>query len=113
MRRMSKLFAPLVTFGTAVAVFLSASPAFAQSMDAVRADRDKWLGLAAALAIGLAALGGGIGQGRAAGSAVEGISRNPQAYNRIFTPMILGLALIESLVIYGLVIAFLLYGKIG
>jgi F-type H+-transporting ATPase subunit c len=113
MRRMSKLFAPLVTFGTAVAVFLSASPAFAQSMDAVRADRDKWLGLAAALAIGLAAQGGGNGQGRAAGSAVEGISRNPQAYNRIFTPMMLGLALIESLVIYGLVIAFLLYGKIG
>ena len=44
---------------------------------------------------------------------VEGISRNPQASNKIFTPMILGLALIESLVIYGLVIAFLLYGKIG
>jgi len=113
MRRMSKLFAPLAAFGTAVAVFLSANPAFAQAMDSVRADRDKWLGLGAALAIGLAALGGGIGQGRAAGSAVEGISRNPQAYNRIFTPMILGLALIESLVIYGLVIAFLLYNKIG
>ena len=113
MRRMSKLFAPLVTFGTAVAVFLMANPAFAQSAEAVRGDRDKWLGLGAALAIGLSALGGGIGQGRAAGSAVEGISRNPQASNKIFTPMILGLALIESLVIYGLVIAFLLYGKIG
>jgi F-type H+-transporting ATPase subunit c len=113
MRRMSKLFAPLAAFGTAVAVFLSANPAFAQAMDATRADRDKWLGLGAALAIGLSALGGGIGQGRAAGSAVEGISRNPQASNKIFTPMILGLALIESLVIYGLVIAFLLYGKIG
>jgi F-type H+-transporting ATPase subunit c len=112
MRRISKLFAPLAAFGTAVAVFLSTNPVFAQSAEAVRADRDKWLGLGAALAIGLAALGGGIGQGRAAGSAVEGISRNPQAYNKIFTPMILGLALIESLVIYGLVIAFLLYGKI-
>ena len=113
MRRISKLFAPLAAFGTAVAVFLSTNPVFAQSAEAVRADRDKWLGLGAALAIGLSALGGGIGQGRAAGSAVEGISRNPQAYNKIFTPMILGLALIESLVIYGLVIAFLLYGKIG
>jgi F-type H+-transporting ATPase subunit c len=113
MRRMSKLFASVATFGTAVAVFLSTNPAFAQSAEAVRADRDKWLGLGAALAIGLAALGGGIGQGRAAGSAVEGISRNPQASGKIFTPMILGLALIESLVIYGLVIAFLLYGKIG
>ena len=112
MRRMSKLYATLATFGTAVVVFLSATPAFAQSIDAVRADRDKWLAIGAALAVGLAALGGGIGQGRAAGMAVEGISRNPQAYNKIFTPMILGLALIESLVIYGAVIAFLLYGKI-
>ena len=108
MRRMSKLFAPLASFGTAVAVFLSANPAFAQSMDAVRADRDKWLGLGAALAIGLSALGGGIGQGRAAGSAVEGISRNPQASNKIFTPMILGLALIESLVLFAFIIAYLL-----
>jgi F-type H+-transporting ATPase subunit c len=113
MRRISKLFASLVTFGTAALVLLSASPAFAQGMDATRADRDKWLGLGAALAIGLSALGGGIGQGRASGAALEGIARNPQAYSKIFTPMILGLALIESLVIYGLLIAFLLYGKIG
>ena len=113
MRRISKLFASLVTFGTAAIVMLIASPAFAQGMDATRADRDKWLGLGAALAIGLSALGGGIGQGRASGAALEGIARNPQAYNRIFTPMILGHAHIESLVIYGLLIAFLLYGKIG
>src|SRR5437763_16705943 len=113
MRRMSKLFAPLAAFGTAVAVFLSASPAFAQAMDAARADRDKWLGLAAALAIGLSALGGAIGQGRAAGSALEGIARNPQASGKIFVPMIVGLALIESRVIYGLLIAFQLFGKIG
>jgi len=111
MRRISKLFAPLAAFGTAVAVFLSTNPVFAQSAEAVRADRDKWLGLGAALAIGLSALGGGIGQGRAAGSAVEGISRNPQASGKIFTPMILGLALIESLVIYSLVIAIMLYLK--
>jgi F-type H+-transporting ATPase subunit c len=82
-------------------------------MDPARADRDKWLGLSAALAIGLAALGGGLGQGRAAGSALEGIARNPQASGKIFVPMIVGLALIESLVIYGLLIAFQLYGKIG
>ena len=60
MRRMSKFFAPLATFGTAVAVFLTSNPAFAQAMDATRADRDKWLGLGAALAIGLSALGGGV-----------------------------------------------------
>ncbi len=70
------------------------------------------LALGAGLAIGVAALGGGIGQGLAAASAVEGIARNPNAADRIFTPMILGLALIESLVIYGLVIAFMLQAKI-
>ena len=80
-------------------------------MDAVRADRDKWLSTRRGAGIGLAALGGGIGQGRAAGSALEGIARNPQASGKIFTPMILGLALIESLVIYGLVIAFLLSAR--
>ena len=113
MRRMSKFLLPFVTFGAAAVVLLAGSSAFAQSADPVLADRDKWLGLAAALAIGLSALGGALGQGRAAGSALEGISRNPQASGKIFVPMIVGLALIESLVIYGLLIAFQLFGKIG
>jgi F-type H+-transporting ATPase subunit c len=60
----------------------------------------------------VAAFGGGLGQGRAVAAALEGIARNPSASDRIFTPMIIGLALIESLVIYGLVIAFILQGKI-
>jgi len=62
--------------------------------------------LAAAFAIGLAALGGGIGQGLTAGAALIAIGRNPGARDKIFTPMIIGLALIESLVLYGFVIAF-------
>ena len=70
------------------------------------------LGIGAGLAISLAALGGGIGQGIAMGGALEGIARNPNAYDKIFTPMIIGLVLIESLVIYGLFIAFILQGKI-
>jgi len=70
------------------------------------------IALGAGLAIGLAALGGGLGQGRAANGALEGIARNPSASGKIFTPMIIGLALIESLVIYALVIAFMLQGKI-
>ena len=64
------------------------------------------------MAIGIAALGGGIGQGLAMRGALEGIARNPNATDKIFTPMIIGLALIESLVIYALVIAFMLQGKI-
>ena len=71
------------------------------------------IALGAGLGIGLAALGGGIGQGRAAGSALDGIARNPGAAGQIRGPMILGLALIESLVIYALIIAFLLVVKVG
>ncbi|MCC6217077.1 MAG: ATP synthase F0 subunit C [Polyangiaceae bacterium] len=69
--------------------------------------------LAAGLAIGLAVLGGALAQGRAAAAALEGISRNPGAAPRIQTPMILGLALIESLVLFAFAIAFLLQGKAG
>ena len=61
--------------------------------------------IAAAIAIGVAALGGGIGQGMAVASALDGIGRNPAAQNKIFIPMIVGLAFIESLVLYGLLIA--------
>ena len=64
-----------------------------------------------ALAIGLAALGGGLGQGKAAAAALEGICRNPSASQKVFTPMLLGLAFIESLVIFALVIAFMLNGS--
>jgi F-type H+-transporting ATPase subunit c len=67
--------------------------------------------LAAGLAIGIGALGGALGQGRAAAAALEGIARNPGAQNKIFTPMILGLALIESLVLLSFVIAIMLVGK--
>jgi F-type H+-transporting ATPase subunit c len=68
--------------------------------------------LGAGFAVGLAVLGGGLGQGRAAAAALEGISRNPGAAGRIQTPMILGLALIESLVLFAFFIAFLLQGKV-
>ncbi len=64
--------------------------------------------LSAAIAIGAAASAGAIGQGRTASTALEGIARNPNASGKIFTPMILGLALIESLVIYALIIALML-----
>ena len=72
-----------------------------------------WYAIAAAIAIALPALGGALGQGRAAAAALEGIARNPSASGKIFVPMILGMALIESLVLFGLLIAFVLQGKIG
>ena len=70
------------------------------------------LGLGAGLGIGIAAGVAGIGQGIATAGALDGIARNPGAASKIQTPMIIGLALIESLVIYALLIAFLLQGKI-
>ena len=72
-----------------------------------------WIAIAAGLGIGLAAFGGGIGQGRAAAAALDGLARNPGAAGQIRGPMILGLALIESLVIYALIIALLLVLKVG
>lgn len=71
------------------------------------------IAIAAGLGIGIAALGGGIGQGRAAAAALDGIARNPGAAGQIRGPMILGLALIESLVIYALIISLLLVLKVG
>lgn len=72
-----------------------------------------WYAIAAAIAIALPALGGTLGQARAAAAALEGIARNPSASGKIFVPMILAMALIESLVLFGLLIAFMLFGKIG
>jgi len=64
--------------------------------------------LAAGLAIGLGAIGPGIGQGTTAGKAIEGIARQPENSGDIKTTMILGMAIMESLAIYALVIALIL-----
>jgi F-type H+-transporting ATPase subunit c len=94
------------------ATFLLPILAFAQD-DRVGSntnDVKAWAAAGAGIAIGLGVLGGALGQGRAAAAALEGISRNPGASARIQTPMILGLALIESLVLLAFVIAFFLQG---
>ena len=67
---------------------------------------DTSIALGVGLGIGLAVLGAGIGQGLTAGNAVSGISRQPEAAGKIQTAMIIGLALIESLVLFALVIVF-------
>ncbi len=108
----------LLMMTTTFVVMGFSSMAFAQdaqeaAMDMARISNGGVIAIACGLAIGLAALGGALGQGRTAAAALEGIARNPASADRIFTPMILGLALIESLVIYALIIAFLLQGKIG
>lgn len=98
-----------LALATAILATLSTTSAFAQaSAPSNDFDARSMAALAAGFAIGLAVLGGALGQGRAAAAALEGISRNPGAAPRIQTPMILGLALIESLVLFAFAIAFLL-----
>ncbi len=70
------------------------------------------IGLGICLGIGLAALGGGAGIGRACSSALEASARQPEAAGSIRTTLIIGAALIESLTIYALVIGILLMGKL-
>jgi F-type H+-transporting ATPase subunit c len=99
----------------ATALVLFPALALAQEGGAAsnKSDVQAWLAASAGFAIGIAALGGTMGQSRAAAAALEGISRNPGAAARIQTPMILGLALIESLVLLAWVISFFLQGKIA
>jgi F-type H+-transporting ATPase subunit c len=95
----------------ALLTLFTSLPAFAAEGGGSEWDMKAFAMLGSGLAIGLAVLGGGMGQGRAAAAALEGISRNPGAAPRIQTPMILGLALIESLVLFAFAIAFLLLNK--
>ena len=93
-----------------VAFLLFAVPSFAA--DGAAAGTGGLIALAAGLGIGIAAFGVALGQGRATAAAMESIGRNPNSADRIFVPMILGLALMEALCLYALVIAFFLQGKI-
>ena len=84
-----------------------ASPAMAQEHGA-EAGKNMWQFVGAAFAIAIAAAFGSLGQGKGLAAACEAIGRNPGAVGPIRITMIIGLALIESLVIYALIIAFLI-----
>jgi len=98
-----------LSVATILAVVVSPSLAFAQA--AAKAEGG-WVGpfavLAAALGMAIAAGLCGLGQGRAVAAAVDAMGRQPSAAARIQTAMIIGLALIESLAIYVLVVAMIL-----
>ena len=103
---------------TMAGIAILASPMLAMAQDAAggaaggAALRAGLIALAANLGVGIAAFGSGLGQGRMVASAMESIGRNPNAAGAIFTPMLLGLAFIEALTLYALVIAILLQAKI-
>ena len=91
---------------TLIVLFLVSAPAYA-------GESDGYIAIGAGLAVGLAALGGSLGQGKAASAALEGVARNPETAGAVRTLMILGLALIESLVLFGFVIAITLALQVG
>jgi F-type H+-transporting ATPase subunit c len=71
------------------------------------------LGFSLPIGLALAAIGSGLGLGRAVGSAMDAMGRQPEAAGKIQLGMIIGAALIEALTIYSLVGFFVLSGKIG
>src|SRR6266480_5076915 len=101
--------ATVVVMLLAVSVFGQPTPY--QPLSGASQTGVRWGLISAAFVLGIAAAAGAIGQGRAIAAACEGIARNPGAAPAIRLAMIIGLALIESLVIYSLVIAYIVQGK--
>ncbi len=97
-----------------VAVMMIAPSAFAQGA----ADQAKppvnptTLVLAVGFGVAIAAVGGGLGQGRIAAAACEGIARNPGAAGGVRAAMILGLVFVETLTLFTFALGFLLYLKL-
>ncbi len=88
--------------------FAAAAAHEATAPDAAKLSFYGTVAIGCAIGMGIAALGTGIGMGMSIGRAVEGIARNPEAQPKIMTTMIVGLALIESLAIYTLVVVLIL-----
>ncbi|HLE42197.1 MAG TPA: ATP synthase F0 subunit C [Nitrospirota bacterium] len=101
------LLAFCLTLLASVAFAAAAAPA-ATAPDAAKLSFYGTVAIGCAIGMGIAALGTGIGMGMGIGRAVEGIARNPEAQPKIMTTMIVGLALIESLAIYTLVVVLIL-----
>jgi F-type H+-transporting ATPase subunit c len=114
MKKFSKVvLAMMLVLSLASVVFAAeAAPAtgaaVAQKADSGSVQFFAFSALAAALGVGIGALGCGIGQGIATSKACEGVARQPEAASKIQGVLILGLAIIESLTIYALVIGLIL-----
>ncbi len=102
----------LVAMFSTVTLFLFSVPAFAQGGENANSHFGM-IAIAAGICMGLGTFGGALGQGKTASAALEGIARNPAAAPKVQTPMIIALAMTESLVLFALVIAFFLQGKIN
>jgi F-type H+-transporting ATPase subunit c len=99
------LFVSLTSSGVALAAAEGAATAGDSQARAA-------IAIAAGLAVAVAAFGAGLGQGRVGAAAMESIGRNPNAADKLFLPLVLTLALLEALALYGFVIAIILSGRI-
>ena len=97
-------------FLSVLALIAMNAAVFAQAGAAAQPANDQTIAsykaIAAGIGFGIAVLGGALGQGIIGAGAGEGAARNPSAAGRIQTIMILGLALIESLVLFALLVVF-------
>ncbi len=100
----------MLLFVAVVVVLMIATPVYAQAPGGALEGRGWAVPLGASLGMAIAAGLCGLGQGKATASAVESLARNPGARPGLFIFLILGLALIESLALYALVIAFQVLG---
>ncbi|MFN3407163.1 MAG: ATP synthase F0 subunit C [Caldimicrobium sp.] len=105
----------MILLGVLLACVAFTHPALAQEVAKVAGDKLQTgfgiysaIILAAGIGVGLGALGCGIGIGNATAGACEGIARNPELAGKLTVTMILGIALVETQVIYALVIALIL-----
>ena len=88
----------------ALSLLVGANPAFAEGGEGLAG----YLPIGIGLTLGIAALGGTLAQGKAISAGLDSIGRNPSAQGKIFVPMLVGLAFVESLVILSFAIAFLM-----
>jgi len=94
-------------FLLSLALLALVSPMFAQEAGAAGAGQINWVKVASVFAMAIASAGCGLAQARAVAASAEGLARNPVAAGSIRFALILGLALIESLALYTLVIILL------
>lgn len=115
--RLSKIGGTLAAFVMAI---LAAAPAWAaEAVPAASAEPNHWFStqavalMAAAFAIGIGTIAPSLAQGNAIARAMEAIGRNPECQGKVQSVLLIGLAFVESLCIYALVIAFIAIGKVG
>jgi F-type H+-transporting ATPase subunit c len=98
----------LMTAVNTLVLVMTASLVFAQEGNGTASDVVSMIAIATAIGMGLAALGCGIGMGFGLKGACEGTARNPDVSGKITVTMLIGLAMIESLAIYTLVVDLIL-----